>query len=231
MGVVQRFVSEVGVAGSIGPTSLTIGRSQDGINRVIEYVQQAHATVCWRWPDWDFLWGIEEGVTTATQVTDGATVLPAPDPPAREYVIERSGLQVERAGSWRNVRYMDWRDFKSANRIGNVIPASTSPASWTVRPDRMIELSSPIGGVFNYRYEYYKKAALLVDDSDPIIVPDPRIVLVQAKMIFAERENAPEIMHGSSGEYDVLMTQLESTYLPGFAGGRSREERLVASDD
>ena len=231
--IVQDFVSEEGVAGGTGPVDLATGKESTGIARVIQYVREAHLSICTAWPDWDFLWETEEGTTTATQVTAGDTLLPMANPVPRRYKTSLGAFQIKQGTSWNNIRHMWWDEFKRSQRTGSVKPAKTRPAFWTVRPDKKIELSHPIGGVFDYRYEYFREPPSLVEDGDEIILPHgyDRLVLVRAKIIFAERENAPEIMQGSAAEFDDLMTRLEANFLPGFRGGDSHEDQdLVVRD-
>jgi len=231
--IVQDFVSEVGVAGGTGPIDLATGLESSGVSRVIQYVREAHLSICTMWPDWDFLWLEETGTTTQDQVDAGATVLPSATPKPRRYKTQRHSFQIQSGNAWRDVRYLEWDDFKKIYRHGSPRTPSTTPNAWTFRPDRTIEFSHPIGGVFDYRYEYYREPPNLVNDDDEIILPDgyDRLVLVRAKIIFAERENAPEIMQGSANEFDEMVTRLESNYLPGFRGGASHEEQDMVVRD
>ena len=70
--------------------------------------------------------------------------------------------------------------------------------------------------------DYWVKAEHLDADSEISIIPEEyhRIILVRAKMIYAEREDAPEIMAGSSAEFHNLLTNMEADYLPAQADGR-----------
>lgn len=221
---VQDFVAEVGVAGGTGPTSIATGETTTGINRVIQFTREAHDYLCRLWPDWDFLWAEEIGTVTAGAVAAGDMTLPNPSGiEVEDFAVAYGGMQVQEDGRWHNVRYQPWREFKVAHRTGATRPASSKPAFWSFTPNRTIQLSNPVGSEFNYRYEYYGIPARLANDDDEIVIPMPRLVLVRAKIIFAERENAPEIMQGATAEYDDLMTRLESRYLPGHSGGRSNE--------
>lgn len=231
--IVQRFVSEVGVAGGTGPVTIDAGRSIKGVDRVLHYVQDAHTTVCSMWPDWEFLWVMANGTFTATQVLNGDTLLPAPDPGAERYKTGMNMFQIRSNNSWRGVRFMNWDQFTATQRIGSDKSPMTPPSYWTVRPDRVIELSHPIESESDYRYQYYREPLTLVNDDDEILIPVgfERAVLCKAKMIFAERENAPEHMHGAAAEFDDLIQRLESRYLPGIRGGASHEEEDMVVRD
>jgi len=228
--LVQDFVSEVGVAGGTGPVTLAIGQEQDGIRRVIQFIAEADRDICRSWPDWDFLWAEEDAETTPAQVSAGSTILAAPATPAREHVLD--SFQILAGNSWRSITYMRWPEFRKRFRIGSTKTATTTPSFWTVRPDRSIELSAPIGDVFRYRYEFFQWNSGLENDDDVSLIPGDfdRAILVRAKIIFAERENAPEIMHGASAEFDDIITRLEANYLTGSAGGRHHEDGLVVRD-
>ena len=69
---------------------------------------------------------------------------------------------------------------------------------------------------------FQKRSERLTSDSEVSIIPIEfhRIIVVRAKLIYAEREDAPEIMAGSSAEYDSLMSALEAGYLFGQEDGR-----------
>lgn len=223
--VVQDFVSEVGVAGGSGPDTIALGQQSVGINRVIQYVRDAHKYVCDMWPDWRFLWERESSTITASMVSNEETILPIPSITPRAYVLD--SFHIKRNGRWSPVRYMEWDRFRDRYERGETRRPSDTPPYWTVTPDDRIQLSNPPETEYDYKYEFYKWAEELSADDDPIIIPFWRLTLVRAKMIFAERENAPEIMHGASSEYADLMIRLESTYLTGTAGGRGHEELEV----
>lgn len=221
--VVQDFVSEVGVAGSSGPDTIALGKDSVGINRVIQYVRDAHRYVCDLWPDWRFLWTRENATIPASMVSGSDTVLPVADPTPRAYVFD--SFHIKRNGRWHRVHYMPWHHFRERYERGDdPRDASDHPPYWTVTPDDKIQLSNPPATEYDYKYEYYQWAADLENDSDPIIVPFWRMVLCRAKMIYAERENAPEIMHGAAAEYSDLSDRLEANFLVGNAGGRGHEE-------
>lgn len=221
--VVQRFVSEVGVAGATGPASIAI--SSSGIDRVVHYVADAHDYICQLWPDWRFLWVEHEGQITSDDVDNGLNVLPVPAA-FRPRLYVKGSLQVKIDDAWRHIPEYEWHKFKAIARLGTE-RAQKDASFYTIRPDNRIELSNPVSRPFDYRIEVYRWAAPLENDEDPIVVPFPRLVLCRAKMIFAERENAPEIMHGASAEYMDLMQRLESTHLPGVAGGQGTEYLAV----
>ena len=56
-----------------------------------------------------------------------------------------------------------------------------------------------------------------------------RIIVARAKTMWAEREEAPDILIASSAEYADLLDKLESSQLPGQKARRlsSNDEKLV----
>lgn len=231
--LVQDFVSEVGVAGGTGPVDIATGKEAKGVNRVIQYIREANDYILTLWPNWDFLWTLEEGTTTAGQVTAGDTLLPFPALKPKHYPTGLGSFQINTGSSWKNLKYVNFKDFWTSMRTGSPKAATARPSFWTHRPNRQIELSHPIGAVFDYRYQYYREPPQLVDDDDVSIIPHgfDRLILVRAEMIYAKRENAPEHMQGAAAEYEDLMVRLESNYLPGFYGGASTDdEDLVVRD-
>lgn len=230
--IVQDFVREVGVGGGTGPSSVANQTGEMG--RVVQFVRDAHRYICDLWPDWDFLWSEYQGNTTTTQAAAGSTVIVRASATGgggsggqlpsniREYVTD--SFQVQDGDSWVPVKYLRWQEFRPRFKVGKVAPASVKPTHWTVLPNRNIELSAPIGGVYSYRFNYYRRSTDLSENSSEIEREIPaRLVLARAKIIYAERENAPEIMAGASIEYDDLLERLEANYCPGMAGGRSGE--------
>lgn len=221
--LVRDFVSEVGVAGGTGPASISI--SSAGTDRVVQYVRDAHQYVCDIWPDWRFLWHEQEGQVDQSMVDNGEVMLPLPNGlRVRQYVPD--SLTINDGSGWRRVPEVGWIEFRRRARLGD--PGDPgNPIFYTVRPDGQIELSGPAKDPYDFRIEFYRWADPLTVDEDEIVPPFPRIVLARAKMIYAERENAPEIMHGSAAEYSDLLQRMEANWLEGNAGGRGTQQLQV----
>jgi len=208
----QAYRSELGIPGN-GPN--TVVNQIGELQRVVLDIQDADQDIKRQWQDWKFLW---KEFTTNTVV--GESYLQTVKPSdlghwdLNSFWINKGTANAVKLNS---IDYREWRSAQTA-----YAPESGDPYEFTIRPTDEARVNPIPTSVVPVSAEYYKKAARMSNDSDVSDVPEEyhRIIIVRAKLIYAEREDAPEIMSGASAEYDSLITNLEASYLPASKDGR-----------
>lgn len=201
------LVSELGVAGGTGPSSVT-GQTGE-LKNMVRWVAEADLYVQNLWVDWQFLWTevsgqvVTEGNDTITYVTDLET-------PVINGLVMNDGL-----GTAYRPQYMEWDHFRA--RYGTK-PKSLSArvARWTMRPDRVIALSNIMSADVAWRLEYYKRPAKLTTNVSRSPIPErfERIILARAAIMYGTREDAPEILTGYAAEYADTLEKMETFFVP-----------------
>ena len=84
-------------------------------------------------------------------------------------------------------------------------------------PNRVLQFSSPIeNSGLTCKYEYWRKPIRMREDNDVSRIPDDfsRLIILLAKILYAEHEDAPEVSAGAHEEYEVLMDGMIAAHLP-----------------
>lgn len=225
------FVRELGIAGGSGPSQIE-GQKGELLN-VVTWIADADVAIQRLWKDWDFLWGQHtETVSADKQSVGKPTGANAPV----VNILDRSSL-VLRPGTQQAFRptFLHWRDFRDSWEFVKTKTAK-NPIYWTILPDGSIRFSHKFRSDTEVRYDYWRKPVRLVNANDKSLIPHdsdsggnedyPRIVLVRAKMIYAEREDAPEISRGAAAEYTDLLEKMESEHLRWM-----RQSRMSTDDE
>ena len=100
-----------------------------------------------------------------------------------------------------------------------------------VQPDQNVFVDPPPDGAFTITADYWKTPTLMAANATVSPIPEQyhRIIVARAKSMWAEREEAPDILIASSAEYADLLDKLESSQLPGQKARRlsSNDQHLV----
>lgn len=208
----QAYRAEIGIPGT-GP--ITVQNQTGELQRVVLDIQDADQDIKRKWQNWRFLW---KEFSTTTVVGENYLTTTAPsdigfyDP--NSVWIDR---ETDDAAQLDYVEYEDWRNDQAVGVV-----ESGDPYEFTVLPNKQIRVYPKPTEAHSFYAEYFKKPARLSNDGEISDVPEEyhRIIIVRAKMIYAEREDAPEIMAGSAAEYDDLITNLEAAYLKASQDGR-----------
>lgn len=206
--LVQAVHNELGLPGN-GPATVTTGATGESL-RLINMIKRADLDIKRRFIDWKFLWRQTSGVTVAA----GANTLTGAPTDVGKWDVDALFLNKALA-SYSHLVYGDYAEYRDQINVGGTLP--------TRRPDKVYEtpagtllLDSLADQTYTFDGEYWKKAVELSADSDESDIPSEfhRIIEVRAKIIYAEAEDAPEIMIGSTTEWEDLWDQLTSRYLP-----------------
>lgn len=208
----QEYRSEIGIPGD-GPVT-TVGQSGE-LAKVVRDIRDADMSLKLQWQDWKFMWA--QFSTTTLVGSNWLTVQKPSDLGTwntNSFYLDKNTVDAVR------LNYVDYDTWRDVQMVGE--SNTGTPDEFTVRPDGAIQINPVPETVQQFTSEYWKKASPLTSDAQISIIPEEyhRLIIVRAKLIYAEREDAPEIMAGSSTEYENLLTGLEAAYLPAQGDGR-----------
>jgi hypothetical protein len=220
-----KYRSELGIPGT-GPVT-TVNQTGE-LARVVSDIQDADLDIKKQWQDWKFLWA----QFTANTIV-GANWLTTLKPSMLSLWDTDSVWLDKGTVNGTKLDYVDYDEWKNNQASGEVF--QDFPTDFTELPSGEIRIFPFADTVQSFTADYWKKGERLSSDSEISVIPEEyhRIIVVRAKLIYAEREDAPEIMAGASAEYDSMMSGLEASYLPGQGDGkqarvkRPRQMRIV----
>lgn len=217
----RAVVSELGIQGGSGPVSVT-GQSRE-LKNIVDWTAEADLYIQQLWTDWKFLWTTET-VSVLTGLDTFALTMPLGFPDEERGLIVSRGTPSAYVVPW-----MAWEEFFDTYQI---LGKSASPriAHWSLDPDNVIRLSHLTSGTVSFYAQYWREPLRMVNNTDRSLIPGTydRIIVLRAKIIYAEREDAPEIMAGSSAEYADLLEKLEAFQLPKHRHGRTSRNVVMA---
>ncbi len=235
--LVTNFIMETALSGG-GAPSTVVGLIGDQA-KAAYWVKQANAQIQREWRNWDFLWGRVDDATLGEDSTTIPGVLETQGENEVQIInfIKQKSLAIMVEGSAHFPEFQDWNN-SDFSRLWTyeTQTANNYPAFWSMRPDRVIVVSSPFESAgLTAKYEYLRKPKPLLVDDDVPLVPDDftRLIVVLAKIMYAEHEDAPEVMEGAQGEYDFLLSEMEAAHLPdqGFNRESHSDADLVVTPE
>jgi hypothetical protein len=172
--------------------------------------------------DWDFLWA-----NPTVQLTQGSNIVPMPtDKPVDADTTTHTALinsiaktklaVIDVNGEAFFPQYLHWDEFSVVYGY-EALQESDYPSYWTMRPDRALLLSENIASAeMTCKYEYWRKPVQLRANGDISRIPDDfsRLIVLLAKILYAEHEDAPEVDVGSTAHYDQMLNQMLSAHAP-----------------
>ena len=230
--LVSDFITETGLNGSNPPSSIAAA-SGDAL-KAVYWIRVADLTIQRERIDWDFLW--EKPIVNLAQ---GSNIVPpqqddnsgssnAATHTALINVMSKKKLGIIDANG--EVHFPEWMHWDEFSTLYDYVDLEVhdSPAWYSINPARVIKLSSLIeSSGLTCKYEYWRKPLRLRAGTDTTRIPDDftRLVVLQAKIMYAEHEDAPEVSAGSHEEYDILLDQMLSVHAPD-----SQWSRMQSSD-
>jgi len=209
----QEMAREVGIPGS-GPT--TVAGQTGELGDIVRYIRDADLDIKRRWHDWKFLW------TSTTDTSSVGSRSLVTGNPSDLGVWNRDMVVYDYdTDNYQRLDYIEWDEYIHSYKFGTV--SNGTPEMFTLTPAGAIEMYPPASAVKNIYLEYWKKPEELSADGDISIIPTEfhRIIIVRAKLYYAEHEDAPEVLVGSTAEFEDLLDNLESKY------GRRQEARRM----
>jgi hypothetical protein len=212
----QDMCADLGITGGTMATTVTQNLSSQEQIRVANWIARADLLIQQEWADWDFLY-----------FTDTITVAAGTNQVIPNYAfntLDQKSLVWSPAETTTNPsfpRFMDWRAFQ-AQFLDRLLTTQASPTFWSRDPLKNIWLAQNVLAASTFQLSYWKTPVRMSGDSatSPIPADFDTVIVERAKMLYGQRENAPEILSGSSGEYTNLMDKLKSAYLPNWNANR-----------
>lgn len=217
----QDVVSDLGVAGGI-LQSTTSGINQEQ-QRICNWVARADLLIQNLWTDWNFLWVQGSNL----QVLAGANSLSI-TPPAWAANIqsfnEESLWYQPGTNNAQVVPWMPWADFYRAF-LTQPLMSATCPSTFSVDPTNTIWFSQTLSNTSSFSIQYWGIGKRLSGDTATSPIPNnfDDIIVERAKILYAQRENAPEILTGSAAEYSDLLDKMQAYCLPRNRAGRTSQ--------
>jgi hypothetical protein len=229
--LVSDVIMETGLNGGNAPSDVE-GATGDA-KKVVYWVQTADAQIQRERIDWDFLWSQE-----TVNLLQSSAIVPTPsstydatNPNAKTELVNAIAKDrlaiIDANGQSYFPSYMKWDQFTRLYSY-DVQPITDFPAHWSIRPDRVLVLSNPIESIgMSCKYEVWKKPIKMRVSADVSAIPDDfsRLIVLLAKILYAEHEDAPEVGAGALAHYDVVFNQMLSVHTP-----ESEWQRMENSD-
>jgi hypothetical protein len=213
----QTVRQEVGVSGT-GPT--TVLNQEGQLKVIVDFVAASDFEVQVLWEDWDFLWA-QYSSTLATGVKE--PVLQKPTDlgtwDTRSFYLNYTSDDSTHLDP---LSYVDWRtNFRQGTQT------NFTPTYIIVNPNQNIFVNPPPDAAYTITADYWKTPTRMAANATVSPIPEQfhRIIVARAKTMWAEREEAPDILISASAEYADLLDKLESSQLP------SQKPRRLSSSD
>lgn len=207
---------EVGIPGS-GPTTV-VGQTGE-LGDIVRYVRDADMDIKRRWHDWNFLWTS----TTDTSSVGSRSLTTGNPSDLGQWNVDRVVYDYD-TDNYQALEFIEWDEYVSNYKFGTT--SNGTPELFTITPAGAIEMYPPASAVKNIYLEYWKKPEEMSADADISEIPTHyhRLIIVRAKLFYAEHEDAPEVLVGATAEFEDLMDNLESAY-----GRRQKMRRMHQS--
>ncbi len=211
----QDFVAQFGLAGGTGPSSV---ENQVGeLGNVVRWVRDAALYIDNLWLDWRYLFTRYSGTLSAP---DSVPSLPNDPAGVRARLWETHNLKISpappTAPAWSLLTYLDRAQFDQCYDPDTA--TAGQPEAFTVMPDQTLQFNCPADQSYILKGAFYRAPVPLAANSDVPLIPEEfhRLILVRALVMYADREDAPELVSAALSEYPDLLEKLESGYLEAF---------------
>jgi hypothetical protein len=218
LSLVTDFIRETALSGGTPPDNVLTAVGDQA--KAVYWINQASLQIQREWINWDFLWR-----SATVNLSENSALVPSETETENNVTsnivnkVQRATLAIMQSdGSAHFPTFMDWNnsEFKRLYAY-ETQPASDVPSNWSQMPNRLIVLSSPIETAgLTSKYHHYRKPKSMVNNTDVPLIPDDftRLIVVGAKIMYAEHEDAPEVSAGSHEEYEFLLSEMQTAHLP-----------------
>lgn len=210
----QELVSELGLAGGAGPTSVTDQRGE--LKNVTRWVRDSCLWVDNLWDDWKYHWCEYTGTIAENGRVPTAAAFTVGHWDRESFWLNKSAQTAQQ------FRYIPWEEFRNLYETGNALAQRSTPNILTVRPDATLRVYPTSNALHSVTAEYWRRPRILTLDTDVPLMPEQyqRIIMARAAIMYGNREDAPEIISGMEAEYVDLLEKLQSDQAPSFAADR-----------
>lgn len=209
----QEIVAELGIAGGAANTPGSVTGQSGELRNVVRWIRDSTLWFDNEWRDWKYLWTPYVDVCSL-----GDPLAPEPDTPAGVKVRQwdRSSIWLSRGTTnQKRLDYMEWGQFREIYD-GNGIPKQ--PSIFSVRPDGRIIFDCPPDQQYPINGEFWRRPVPLTQSNDVPAMPEEyhRLIVCRAAIMYANREDAPEVISGMETELVQGIEKLKSDQLAAF---------------
>ena len=209
----QTVRSEVGISGT-GPTTV-IGQEGQLLS-IVNFTAEADFLIQGLWLDWNFLWA---QFATETQANKRELKKTKPDDLGSwdvtsfwlDYTSD-TNYPLDLMG------YLEWRNDHRQGTMQVGVPSYA-----VIQPDQQVFVEQASDKEYAFTADYFKAPYKMTANTSKSPIPDAfhRCIVARAKTMWAEREDATEILLASSAEYQDILDKLEAHSLPNQGTRRS----------
>lgn len=218
-------VSDLGVTG--GVIQSVVGNTSIELVRIVGWVARADVLVQNLWSDWNFLW-YKDSLTIPANVATFQTTLPFNDIDHLSLVLNPDLVGV-------NPSFPSWQPWPlfAAMWQNKIKTVNATPTCWSIDPSGKIWLSHITISSVTATLAYWKVPVRMTGNTDtsPIPTQFDTIIVERAKLLYAQRENAVEILTGSTAEYMDQLDKMESSCLPSGRATRKSQNDFTTNPD
>jgi len=220
--LVKSLQRECGVAGS----AITTVSGQSGMHgKLVNWIADADIHIQNLRTDWNFLWSQYSASTIA-----GTS---EPIVPNDLSLWDRGSFYLDYStASNRHLKYLDYKQWRDG--LGRGVQTNKKPSHVVIKPGNQIVLVGTPDDAYALTADYWKTPAKMTDNTDESAIPSRfrRIIVVQAKLWYAEEQDMPDVyraataeLYGDPRERESmgLIDQLKSSQLP------NQERRTMSS--
>ena len=211
----QDLRREPGVSGS-GPVTVV---NQTGLlEKLCRWIADADNQIQTKWEDWNFMWNEWEIELVATK----RTYLP----PDIFGLWDRSSFALDyRTANYTPIKYADYLNYR--DKIASGEQTQDQPSVVTMLPNHTLAVF-PIPAVTGSKLkaDFWARPVRMTNDGDISRIPPRfhRIIVVRAKMMYAEHMSNQGLFNSAYAEYVELLDLLESAELPERRTRTSRQD-------
>ena len=221
----QDLVGQFGLSGGTGPTTVA-GQTGELLN-VTRWIRDACMYIENLWEDWRFHWTEYSGACAVNTNTASAPSTPA-GVVVRTWKINSIKMRISGSGDrFERIPYLRWEYF--SDQYDPATDDVSEPSCFTIAPDDTLRFNCRVSVAYDVKGEFWRMPVALANDADQPLIPKAyhRIIVCRAVIMYADREDAPELVSGCGAEYTDLLDKLEGLALP---GSRHRRQSMDHGD-
>lgn len=224
----QELVAELGLAGSTGPSTVLNQRGE--LRNVVRWIRDADLWISNQWKDWKFLRCDYNGVVQANE----REASPPNNPTGvqvrkwdRDSIVLNFGSTAAKPLIWE-----PWSTFRKLRMLGSAFLTIDEPATFAIKQDGIVPklwVYPKANATYPLYGEFWRRPPVLTNDTDEPLMPAEyhRLIVATAAIMYANREDAPEIIAGMEAEHETLLEQLKADQLESFEANGEAGQDLV----
>jgi hypothetical protein len=221
----QDLVSELGLAGSSGPS--TVLNQTGELANVVRWIRDSALGIDNAWQNWKYLHTEYLGL-----IPVGTRTPTAPNVPTGVLVgmWDRDSIVINQGSvNAKPLHFEEWSTFRKVRQLGSAGFTSDEPSVFSIKPDGSLITYPTALTTYPIMGEFYRAPVPLAADNDIPLMPARfhRLIMCTAAVKYANREDAPEIIAGMEAEMVDLLEKLESSQLEGFEHVRQSTQDIV----